>query len=293
MLAFLWGLVMTVMLTSNGTEIPFSDRYFGNLISTPAGSSGKILRESLSTRGYLLLRGALDPAEVRQIRAAYLAHFPASMFKAGTAPDEGVFSGEYPIDLPRHGTPGHPAYAFVRSEAFNTFVAAPQLTTLAEILLGGPAVRLRRTPLRHFVRGRGFASRAHTDYTYLDAGSTSIVTFWIPIGDCPFSAGGLIYLEDSAALDPSAIRGDLPTDRPDDARPLTHDLRLLADRTVKRWLCTDYAAGDLIVHSPFIVHASLNAQTDLMRVSIDLRFTTSGAAIDPRWSEDWSADDGY
>ena len=172
-------------------------------------------------------------------------------------------------------------------------MATERLQDLAEILLGGSAARLRRTPLRHFLSGNKAASRAHIDYSYLDAGSAEIVTFWIPIGDCPLSAGGLIYLEDSTTLDFDALRRGLLTDREHDARPLTHDLCGLADRTGKRWLWTDFTAGDVVAHSPFMVHASVNAQNDLMRISIDVRFVRAGAAVDPRWTEDWSADDGY
>jgi hypothetical protein len=64
-----------------------------------------------------------------------------------------------------------------------------------------------------------------------------------------------------------------------------------ANRTGKRWLWTDFTAGD-VAHSPVMVHASVNAQSELMRISIDVRFVRAGTA-DPRWTEDWSADDGY
>ena len=183
-----------------------------------------------------------------------------------------------------------PSCAAIR---FRNFVATERLQGLAEILLGGLAMRLRRAPLLHFLSGSRVASRAHIDYSYLDAGSAEIVTFWIPIGECRLTAGGLIYLEDSATLDLNALRQGLPTDREYDGRPLTHDLRRLADRTGKRWLWTNFAAGDVVAHSPFIVHASVNAQDELMRISIDVRFVRAGTAVDPRWTEDWSADDGY
>ena len=285
-------LVPTV-LSSNTAEIPFTARYFARLFSTSANSPDETMRESFHKRGYILLRNALDRTAVLDLRAAYLGRFPDDLFKTGTASSDGRFSGNYPLNLPPHGTPGHPAWAFVRSDRFRNFVATERLQDLAEILLGGSAVRLRRTPLRHFLSGNKAASRAHIDYSYLDAGSAEIVTFWIPIGDCALSAGGLIYLEDSTTLDFDALRRGLLTDREHDARPLTHDLCGLADRTGKRWLWTDFTAGDVVAHSPFIVHASVNAQNDLMRISIDVRFVRAGTAVDPRWTEDWSADDGY
>ena len=284
---------MPIVLSSNTAEIPFTGRYFARLISTSADSSDQTMRESFRKRGYILLREALDRTAVLDLRAAYLGNFPDNLFKTGIDSSDGRFSGNYPLDLPPHGTPGHPAWAFVRSDRFRNFVATERLQGLAEMLLGGSAVRLRRTPLRHFLSASSMASRAHIDYSYLDAGSAEIVTFWIPIGDCPLSAGGLIYLEDSTTLDFDELRRGLPSDREHDARPLTHDLRGLADRTGKRWLWTDFTAGDVVAHSPFMVHASVNVRSELMRISIDVRFVRADTVVDPRWTEDWSADDGY
>jgi ectoine hydroxylase-related dioxygenase (phytanoyl-CoA dioxygenase family) len=122
-----------------------------------------------------------------------------------------------------------------------------------------------------------------------------IVTIWVPLGDCPIEAGGLLYLEGSHGDDAleSKVRGGAPMDRSNDARPLTHDLKWLADLTGKRWLSTDFKAGDVVIHSPTIVHASTDPQIDLMRVSTDIRFQRAGSPADPRWDNDWSADDGY
>ena len=79
-----------------------------------------------------------------------------------------------------------------------------------------------------------------------------------------------------------------------DNRPLTHDLKWIADTTGRKWLATDYAAGDIVIHSPAIVHASTDPSgTDYMRVSTDIRFRRAGSIADPRWASDWSADDGY
>ncbi len=62
--------------------------------------------------------------------------------------------------------------------------------------------------------------------------------------------------------------------------------------TERRWLWTDFRAGDLTVHSPHIVHASLDTTTEAMRLSADLRFQRTGETVDPRWTKAWAADDG-
>jgi ectoine hydroxylase-related dioxygenase (phytanoyl-CoA dioxygenase family) len=148
--------------------------------------------------------------------------------------------------------------------------------------------------LRHFVPGRQVASRAHIDGTYIDGKPTDVVTIWTPLGDCSVENGSLMYLEGSHA-DPelsARVRQGAPLDRASDVRPITHDLKWLADLTGKRWLTADFAAGDVVVHSPSIIHATLDA-TAGVRVSADIRFQRKDTPKDPRWDHDWSADDGY
>jgi hypothetical protein len=281
---------MAGILGSNSSEIPFSDRYFAKLEATVDVSTAS-LRDSLREKGYVYLPRYIDSEMVLALRAAYFAQFPRSLFKVGSRLVDGYFSGQYPSELAAYGTEGHPAFAFVRSEPFRTFVSNPRLHQLAETFLETTVIRVRRTPLRHFIRGREVATRAHIDFSYLDYGSKDGATFWIPIGECPVLAGGPIYLEGSEGLDLGSL--NLPTDRPEDSRSLTHDLRYLSDITGRRWLWADFVAGDLVVHSPFIIHASVNVHIDLMRLSTDVRFRSTDAKIDPRWENDWRADDGY
>lgn len=280
--------------SSNGLSLPFTSDLFAPLRdSTQLYSRPDDLRERLAADGYLYLRGVLDPAEVLQLRGAYFSLFDTTYFAPGTAPEQGVFSGRVPVGLPPYGVPGHPAHAFVRSDTFQHFVGRPVLGKLAEVLLGGSVEMLPRRILRHFHRGSNRASRAHVDLDYMDAGSDRVVTMWIPGGDCPLEAGALVYLEGSHTLQADQYtRLRETSDRPNDRRPITHDLELLATRLRRRWLWADFTAGDVMVHLPRMVHASLDTATDAMRLSIDIRFLRTGASVDPRWLHPWSADDG-
>jgi len=286
-------------LSSNGIPLPTTAQYVGYLAETSAQSAAEgVAKRQFAQDGYLLMRDIIDREKVLDIREAYLRMFGETFVKNGDY-RRGEFSGVAPEGLPRHGFPGHPAHAFVRSEIFLNFVDSPEFRKLAEDLLGGPVERVRRTPLRHFIKGQKAASRAHIDRTYIDSRKDDFVTLWIPLGDCPVEAGGLVYLEGShedgsmEAIKEVAKTGAVPTDRPDDSRPITHDLRWMSDVTRKRWLMTNYGAGDVIAHSPVIVHASLDSASDLMRISTDVRFIRAGAPCDPRWQQDWSADDGH
>lgn len=267
----------TATVTSNGAPIPFTPRYFGALRETDlAAVDGAELRARYAGDGYVLLRNFLPPAAVNALREGYLALFNSK-----------------PVAAP-HGTKGHPAYEFVRAPAFRAFVEQPLFQDLTQRLTGRAMTPIRRTPLRHFVPGVPVASRAHIDGTYIDGTPTEVVTVWTPLGDCAHRGGSLMYLEGSHK-DPELerkVRNGAPLDRPQDVRPITHDLKWLADLTNSRWLAADFAAGDVVVHSPAIIHATLDATTGV-RVSADIRFRREDGPKDPRWDNDWSADDGY
>jgi hypothetical protein len=288
-------MVAPTILTSNGVPIPFDDHHFAPLLdSSPWLNRPAELRARLHEDGCLLLRGVIDRAAVVRLRAEYFSCVDPALLAPGTTPAEGIFSGRVPERPPRYGVAGHPAHAFVRSAAFHRFVEDPTLTSLAETLLDGPAVALPRRILRHFHRDSHAASRAHVDADYMHDGSEQQLTMWIPIGDCALDTGGLVYLEGSHRLDPVAyatLRGF--TDRPEDRRPISNDLRRTSGRLGGRWLWADYRPGDVAVHLPQIVHASLDTRTDAMRLSADIRFQLVGERVDPRWRKAWSADDGY
>jgi ectoine hydroxylase-related dioxygenase (phytanoyl-CoA dioxygenase family) len=288
------GSGMPGVLSSNGVEIPVDELFTEMRDSTELRSAPDRLRSRFAEDGYVLVRGLLDRRRVLELRADYFARFDPALLAPGSTPEAGVFSGTAPDSLPEYGTAGHPAYDLVRSERFDRFSRSPELLKIAEVLLDGPAELLPRRILRHFHRGSGKASRAHIDYDYMDRGSDQLVTAWIPLGDCPLECGGLIYLEGSQRAPVAELdRLREHTDRPDDRRPISNDLSLTAQALGGRWLWTDYRAGDVILHSPYLVHASLDNLSDTMRLSADLRFRRRGTELDQRWTGDWSADDGF
>lgn len=281
-------------LFSNSMKIPFDERHFALMTEFFwRDASPEEWRWRYARDRYLLLRGVLDAEMLWNLRARYFSLFSANFLRAGTAPREGIYSGDAPKGLPPYGTEGHPAFAFVRSEDFQRFADDPALTRIAEILLEGPVERIARSPLRHFYRGTRNASRAHIDRTYLAVPEDRFLTFWISFGDCRLADGGLVYLENSHQLDVEELRRITPGDRPGDQRPISHDLAEVARTTGRRWLWTDIGAGDLLVHHPDLVHASVSSQTDRMRLSTDLRFAAKEGTMDTRWDTHWSADDGH
>ena len=282
-------------LTSNGVPVSADPTQLAPMRdSTALLDRPAELRDRFDEDGYVLLRSVLDRERVLDLRARYFAAFDPVLLAPGTAPQDGVFSGTRPADLPDYGTAGHPAYELVRSVEFDAFTSDPALRNVAEALLDGDVELLPRRIVRHFDQLSGKASRAHVDYDYMDHGSDRVVTAWIPIGDCPVECGGLVYLEGSHAV-PRDQLDELRqyTDRPDDARPISNDLERTAQALGGRWLWADYRAGDVALHSPHTVHASLDDRSDVMRLSADVRFRRRDTAQDERWNNAWSADDGF
>ncbi len=67
----------------------------------------------------------------------------------------------------------------------------------------------------------------------------------------------------------------------------------MARRFNSRWLMADYEAGDMVIHSPYMVHAA-TVNTDLhkrTRLSTDIRYQAKSDEIDKRWTNDWAPDD--
>lgn len=281
-------------VTSNGAPVSFDDRHAAPLTdSTELLGDPVALRERYATEGYLYLRGVLDPEVVWETRSAYFSRFGPGYLAPGTSPRDGIFSGTRPHGLGAHGTVTHPAYGFVRSASWRRLTEQGALATIASAVLDGPVTCLPRQIVRQFDRASGRASRAHVDHTYLDQGQGEVTTVWIPIGDCPLETGPLVYLEGSHRLgaDELAVLQQ-KTDRPDDRRPLSHDLGWVSEQSGARWLWTDFQAGDVAVHSPHIVHASLDVRSEQMRLSADVRFVRDDAVADPRWLVPWAGDDG-
>lgn len=252
------------------------------------------LRARFHRDGYVLLRGLLDRETVQRMRRAYFSMFDPSYLAADSSPKQGIWSDTEQQGLPAHGVAGHPAHAMVRSKDFARFAQDGRLLSAAEYLLDEEEVmRLPRQIVRHFHKGPK-ASRAHTDFDYLDRGSDHVVTMWIPLGDCPAATGGLAYLEGSHRLPKERldVLKQVVTDRPEDSRPISHDLNWTQRQLGGRWLYADFRAGDVAIHSPHLVHATLDNATDTMRLSADLRFLPITVEPDPRWLQPWSGDDG-
>ncbi|HEX6445599.1 MAG TPA: phytanoyl-CoA dioxygenase family protein [Streptosporangiales bacterium] len=282
------------MLRSNGYVLDESASRLGELVPVP--DAERCDREALWRRlrrdGYLYLRGALDPDAVLSFRRHYFgALAETGLVRRGTDPQAGLAGdGEPDQALLRHVL----FRQVVPGGTYLRFCTQPAIRGFYAWLLGRSPFLHRRKIIRHTVPGRtgiGTATQAHYDLVYLREGTDRVLSSWIPLGDCPLDRGGLVYLEGShrrtlAEEQAGRIR------RP--AASITADLPALADRHDSRWLVTDYAAGDMVVHSAYVVHAALDNVDPggVMRLSTDIRYQRRDEPIDWRWQNHWHDRDG-
>lgn len=284
---------MTAPLTSNEYELDLSPDRWGPLHPVPDAERGdrEALWERLRRDGYLYLPGLLDRDEVLTFRAYYFEKLAAAGLTAADRPyGEGRDSGR---TIDRAALRNALFSEVVPGPEYAQFCTQPALRGWFEWMYQQQTFLHQRKIIRHTRPGEmgiGTATHGHYDLVYLREGTDRLLSAWIPLGDVPIERGPLIYLEGSH-LDyfASEQQGQqLP------AAPMTADLPALADKTNRRWVGTDFRAGDVMIHSPYTVHASLdNVDPErILRLSTDIRYQSAADPIDWRWQNHWHDQDG-
>lgn len=268
-------------LISNGCPLSMTQRRLGWLEPTNADLSMEHLRETYQQQGYLWLKGFFK----RDI----VLHFRDYFFEIINSRGPQAF------------------FEIISSREYEEFCTMPRLWSFyQDFLLGEPYLHKRKL-IRFNHPGEDHCTGGHYDLIYLRAGTDRLCTSWIPLGDIPVEMGGLIYLEQSDAVGRKleaefrVKNADLPPDEFISAYNrnmrangwVSTDLMEMAERFESRWLIADYEAGDMVVHSPYMIHAATQNNDPLQRIrlSTDIRFQRLNDEIDPRWAKDWSLGD--
>ena len=267
-------------------------------VSTPLSTLQTRYRE----HGYLWLRGMLPRTAVLEFRRHFFSAFSdTGLLEPGSDPVEGFAAGAAltPLVQKRH-------MELVRSAAYEAFCLHPRLWRFLDGFLDGMSYLHKRKMIRYTLPGDLTGTPAHYDLIYLRGGTDRLVTAWIPLGDIPSAMGGLVYLEGSHGLGQrmeaefAALNATLSPEERVSAynRNMTEggwvskDLPDMAQRFDARWLWADYEAGDVLLHSPYMIHAA-TANTDprRMRLSTDIRYQNLHDEIDVRWNNHWTLND--
>ena len=288
-------------LVSNGFTL--SPQILGRLQPSDPSASIEDLRAQYRAQGYLWLKHFLDGDDVLAFRRRFFSAFgEIGLLAPGTDPADGIYSGNENRDQARKLL-----MEAVRWAAYESFCFTPRIWQFYEKFLGGPVYLHKRKIVRYTRPHEANCTAAHYDLIYLRGGTDSVCTSWIPIGDIPVEMGGLVYLEGSdrwgreMEAEFRAKSADLSPEERISAYNknmaqggwLSKDLPNLAERLGSRWLIADFEAGDMMVHSAYMIHAATVNESDAgrMRLSTDIRYQLVRQEIDQRWQNHWSLDD--
>ena len=291
-------------LTSNGYPLVTSADQLGRL--TPCSTQTPIgaLREQLKADGYLWLRGFFPREEVIALRRRFFERMkPTGIVAEHVDVGEGIFSGQRDPT----GQTTKILTEFVRTAAYESFCFQPRLWQFYEELLGGDVYLHKRKIVRQTYPNDPKTTDAHYDLIYLRGGTDTVLSSWIPLGDVPLEMGGLTYLESSDTFgrqmeaEFAARNSNLsPEERLSAYNKnmsitggIGKDLSALVNRYHTRWLVADYEAGDMVVHTSYMIHAATQntSRENRMRLSTDIRYQRIRDEIDARWQNHWTVDD--
>lgn len=272
---------MTSVCSIGGRPIPTSmlaaPRSLDARSATPAA-----IQAALAEDGLAVLRTAIGRGTVLEARREVLLRL-AEMGEIAEPLDEAIATG-----TSRRLERAPDADAFWRGvcegPALRRAAHGPALRALATAALGRPAKPFDFLWLRTMVEGR--ASPLHFDHVYMNRGSASVLTAWVPLGDVPLSAGPIVFVEGSHRFEDviaryrgvDVDRDGLPGSFPDDAIAFAHARGC-------RLLTTDFAAGDIVLFGMFTLHGSCDNRQGggRVRLSCDVRWQPEGEAEDDRW----------
>ena len=286
-------------LVSNGYPLSSAPERMGRLVATDPHQSREKLWEQYQAQGYLWLKHLLPPTEILAFRRRYFLALN-KLIAPGSDPVDGLWSGEPAPNFHRE------LVEIVRWAAYESFCLMAPIWQFYELFFEGAPYLHKRKLIRHSVPYDPHTTGAHYDLTYLRGGTDRLCTSWMPIGDVSVEMGGLVYLEGSdpwgrlteatfAAKNQSLPPADRVSAYNKNMKSgwLGLDLASLADELNTRWLVADYETGDMVVHSPYMIHAStMNIDPGRrIRLSTDIRYQRVSDEIDVRWNNHWSLDD--
>ncbi|KAJ4309218.1 hypothetical protein N0V84_011639 [Fusarium piperis] len=130
------------------------------------------------------------------------------------------------------------------------------------------------------------------------------------MGDVKVDGGGLIYLEGGdklgADIEENFARKAKAAGMSDEEMRNAFNSNMMSTGFLsegpadfgrthgKRWLVSEYEAGDVIFHTPHMIHTyTINHDpSGRIRLSTDLRFVNSKRPWDTRWNKDYAFGDG-
>lgn len=298
-------------LYSNGYPLSAGLNYIGSLNPSQASLPIEKIREIFLKQGYVWLKGFFDKAEVLSLRSRFFTAYKNSgLLKPNSDLQDGFFSGNSESN-------NNPKILmeFVRTASYEAFCLQPKLWQFYDDLFQSPSYLHKRKIVRYKTPNHSCqllkedltTTPAHYDLIYLRGGNDKVVSSWIPLGDTPIEMGGLVYLEGSVLIGKKmeaefAINNKnlSPEERISaynknmtEGGWVGKDLGAMAEKFNTRWLVADYEAGDMVIHSPYMIHAATDNidAKGRIRLSTDIRYQSIREELDVRWDNHWTLED--
>jgi hypothetical protein len=281
-------------LTAFGHEVDTSPAAFGQLRrSSDIAHDVGALRERMREDGYLYIPGYLNSQAVLDARREVTALLAAEgLLDPHHDPMEAIAAPNPPAGV-RAGNP-----LARRSPALQRLLFSGRMIEFYRRFLGGDILYFKYVWLR--TRRRGPAAAPHYDIVFMGRGTPNVCTAWTPLGDIPYELGGLMMLENSHRLERvKNTYGKRDVDAYCENKPQAEEYAngrrrfsghisrnpvRLRERLGGRWLTAEFRPGDLLTFSMYTLHASLDNQTDQVRLSTDTRYQLASEPADERWS---------
>ncbi len=277
---------------SCGRILESEENVFGLLRDSSSSLANRgELRDRLESDGYLYLKHFFPREDVLEVRRVILARMRAQNL---ILPNSDSLEARA---NPDHRTVFMPELA-ENNTALGSLIYGAPVMAFYESLLEGPVLHYDFTWFRPVGPGQGTAP--HCDLVYMGRGTRRVFTMWVPYGDVPLSLGGLMVLEGSHRKN-ALLRNYLSRDvdsycanRRGAEKAQTSDSLLWDGKLAKdpvslrkklggRWLTANFEAGDMVTFCMTLAHASLDNQTNQIRLSSDSRYQLASEAVDNRW----------
>lgn len=238
------------------------------------------LRERMATDGYLLIRELHDKEAVLTARRQILEKLAVKGMIASDAPlVDGIFNPDYP-EPASTGSMGNKA--LTQTAAFKSVVEGKPVMDFFKQFLGGDARTFDFKWLR--TAGPGSGSPIHYDIVFMGRGTQDLYSCWTPFGDVSLDMGPIVFCLGSNRFEKvRATYGQSDVDRDLIEGHFSDKPLEIVEKFGGHWATTTFSAGDVIIFSMFLMHASLVNTSNKIRITADTRYQLASEPIDERW----------
>jgi len=253
-----------------------------NETATPL-PDGAVLRAALECDGYLLLRGLIDPEDIKAAREEVFARL-GEVGEIVEPTAEGVFSGQSTRDA-LHDDRGVFWKSTSEGAALRQVTNGETLTKALTTIFGEPAVGFDYLFLRAVPGGR--FTHMHCDAGFFARATERVLTCWIAYTEIDLDRGPLFVVEGSHEF--SDIRAqfdgfDVVRDKDRKASIDDHPADFARARNT-RLLTAHFRPGDVLIFGMYTVHGALehHAGDNKIRLTTDIRYQPALEPRDPRY----------